>query len=171
MCHSKFHCDVCGRFVSGDDIFSRRASHIMLTPENAFGGEEWETLCVNHNNPRENQIKLMKPEQQSILAAEILGWTHIIRHPEVTTGKCPLRNDFCTVPAFHSDANAALQLVEWMKTGGPWPLFLVWNSDTGTASFCRDDGGEPTVIGTATAGTFQLAVLHAFLRANGKEVE
>ncbi len=115
------------------------------------------------------------PEAMSILAAEILGWTRT----EHERGDCQIdiryvnKDGRCIInlPAFHSDANAALQLVKWIKTSGPWPLFLVWNSDTGTASFCRNDGGEPTAIGTATDSTFQLAVLVAFLRANGKEIE
>ncbi len=116
----------------------------------------------------------MTPKQQSILAAEILGW-------EKKGCSCGCARPWVApdahlgvyewqLPAFHSDANAALQLVEWMQKTRK--LFLVWTSYLGKASFYEKDlFSAPEVVGTATHDSFSLAILGAFLRANGKEVE
>lgn len=43
-------CDVCGQFVSANDVINKTAIHRMTQPDCAFGGEEWETLCPKHQD-------------------------------------------------------------------------------------------------------------------------
>lgn len=42
-------CDVCGKFISFDDLASGRARREMVTPDTAFTAETYETLCAKHN--------------------------------------------------------------------------------------------------------------------------
>lgn len=42
-------CDVCGRFISSDDIDLGLASRTLLTPDSEFTSEEYETLCRRHS--------------------------------------------------------------------------------------------------------------------------
>ena len=42
-------CDVCGKFISYSDLDSGMAIRKMITPDSDYSGEEWETLCKNHN--------------------------------------------------------------------------------------------------------------------------
>ena len=44
-------CQVCGRFISFDDIESGKARHIMVTPDSHVSYEEWETLCPKGITP------------------------------------------------------------------------------------------------------------------------
>jgi hypothetical protein len=44
-------CQVCGRFISFDDIESGNARHIMVKPDSHVSYEEWETLCPKHITP------------------------------------------------------------------------------------------------------------------------
>ena len=43
-------CDVCGRWVSGEDIFTGRATHRLITPDSDRSRETWETLCKDHKD-------------------------------------------------------------------------------------------------------------------------
>jgi len=134
-------------------------------------------------------------EQQSILAAEILGakwylfdsgysWLSFkdltldianqcsrwkaIDAPE-DPGKIVIGD---TVPAFHRDANASLQLVEWMGKNGQPVEIKRTSAATVQDKFryyclCYHDGKRFDCY----SATLPLAVLGAFLRANGKEVK
>jgi hypothetical protein len=42
-------CDVCGRFISVDDLQIGRARHVLLTPDSEFTKETYESLCHKHN--------------------------------------------------------------------------------------------------------------------------
>ena len=127
----------------------------------------------------------MIPEQQSIFAAEILGWKE---HPEL---RWPYSyphvmgqpREELLIPAFHIDANASLQLVKWMAKQD-WNCTAENGLDsTWEITFHKPDYegspkehrgvmyGEERVIYYQPASTFPLAVLGAFLRANGKETE
>lgn len=41
-------CDVCGRFISEDDLINGLAKRIMITPDSDISYESWETLCKVH---------------------------------------------------------------------------------------------------------------------------
>jgi methionyl-tRNA synthetase len=41
-------CDVCGRFVSLDDLASERAIRRLVTPDSHFTAEEYVTFCRDH---------------------------------------------------------------------------------------------------------------------------
>jgi hypothetical protein len=41
-------CDVCGKFISFDDIATGKAVRKMVTPDSEFTDEEYETLCSEH---------------------------------------------------------------------------------------------------------------------------
>ncbi len=41
-------CNVCGRFVSYQDILDGKASHVLVTPESLKTRETFETLCKEH---------------------------------------------------------------------------------------------------------------------------
>lgn len=126
---------------------------------------------------------MRSPEQLSILAAEVLGWQDVEhRHgrtpdedaiigwqpPLKTQPQYKFQNK-SKIPAFHTDANASMQLVEWMAK--PENGELDW--------FCRNEAdgvlfafsGKAVPQFEAVAPTLPLATLHAFLRANGKEIE
>jgi hypothetical protein len=44
-----YRCDVCGRFVSLDDLAERRATRRLVTPLSDFTREEYETICERHS--------------------------------------------------------------------------------------------------------------------------
>ena len=44
----RFSCDVCGRFISVEDLVSGAALHKLLTPDSEFTMETYETLCQEH---------------------------------------------------------------------------------------------------------------------------
>jgi CRISPR/Cas system-associated protein Cas10 (large subunit of type III CRISPR-Cas system) len=44
-------CEVCGRFISYDDIEDDKAIHRMITPDSDMSCEEFETLCSKHYKP------------------------------------------------------------------------------------------------------------------------
>lgn len=48
---SRFTCDICGRFISQEDLFYGRATHNLITPDSAFTAEEFESLCPEHAAP------------------------------------------------------------------------------------------------------------------------
>lgn len=123
----------------------------------------------------------MTPEKQSILAAEILGW----RKSPFGWVK-PQSVELDRLPAFHTDANASLQLVEWMRQRG-WNCTQENGLDgTWEVTFHKPDYegspkehrgviyGQERVIHYQPAPTVPLAVLGAFLgaflRAEGKEI-
>ncbi len=110
----------------------------------------------------------MKPQEQSILAAELLGWKKIPLPKSMNWGQDAGPDKqwwyIHQLPNFTTDANASLLLVEWMRergrefkcdleTGCMWHVY-----------FTKE------ITHHFSAETFPLAVLHAFLRANGKEV-
>lgn len=110
----------------------------------------------------------MTPEQKSILAAEILGWRK--REGWFSRWSAPDGNQWLCPPDFHTDANASLLLVEWMAKpeNGEW-VFNAWcypRVETSTAYFASNG-----VTHAENANTLPLAVLGAFLKANGKEIE
>ena len=41
-------CDVCGKFVSYEDLEEGRAIHHLITPDSLCSTEEFETLCRDH---------------------------------------------------------------------------------------------------------------------------
>lgn len=43
-------CDVCCRFIALADFESGRARREMVTPDSDYSGEEYETLCPEHNH-------------------------------------------------------------------------------------------------------------------------
>ena len=45
-------CDVCGKFISYDDLNSGKAIHWMKEPDSDLSCETWETLCKDHNGYR-----------------------------------------------------------------------------------------------------------------------
>jgi len=48
MTTDAMRCDVCGRFVSIEDLASGRARRRLVTPDSHFSCEEYETLCRDH---------------------------------------------------------------------------------------------------------------------------
>lgn len=45
-------CDKCGRFIPWADLDSGAARRQLTHADDAFGGEEYETLCAQHNTRR-----------------------------------------------------------------------------------------------------------------------
>lgn len=43
-------CDVCGRFISFEDLQIGLAWRALVTPDSHFSTERYETLCERHNN-------------------------------------------------------------------------------------------------------------------------
>lgn len=43
---SPLKCDVCGRFISYEDVIKKLAIHYMVTPDSDWSSEEWETHHV-----------------------------------------------------------------------------------------------------------------------------
>jgi hypothetical protein len=41
----KATCDVCGKFISFNDLCNRDAVHNMVSPDSDYSEETWETLC------------------------------------------------------------------------------------------------------------------------------
>lgn len=41
-------CDVCGRFISHNAFDCGFAVRKMVTPDSAYSGEDYETLCEQH---------------------------------------------------------------------------------------------------------------------------
>lgn len=39
-------CDVCGKFISFDDLAMGKARRELVTPDTAFTAETYETLCA-----------------------------------------------------------------------------------------------------------------------------
>ncbi len=115
---------------------------------------------------------MKSPEQQSILAAEILGWKEVspCHGSECKTWQLGKRIvPTQGLPAFHADANASLMLIEWMAKPENGGCLISVASCVGggwTATFRSPFRRDVPIH----ALTFQLAVLGAFLRANGKEV-
>jgi len=48
--HDNLKCDVCGRFVSYQDLLEGKAYHNMVTPDSIWTTETHETLCKEHKN-------------------------------------------------------------------------------------------------------------------------
>ncbi len=98
------------------------------------------------------------PEQQSILAAELLGWKfedEMWWSPEKDYPRLVEQ-----LPSFNYDANASLLLVEWMKEKHVIRMATIggrWHVQIGSFTFSSD--------------TLPLAILGAFLKANGKDIE
>lgn len=119
-----------------------------------------------------------------IKCAEIVGWTSIENLTTGLRGKPPNNSPFCTVPTYVSSADAALQLVEWMRK--PENGKHTWSAATSNQhgvpciafAFCReimhkDPNVQPfsSLYFTGNADTFALAVCLAFLKANNIEPE
>lgn len=49
-------CDVCGRFIAFAD-FDRGAVRQLVTPDSAYSGEVYETLCIGHSSYRTELIR------------------------------------------------------------------------------------------------------------------
>ena len=141
----------------------------------------------------------MTPDAQSMLAAKILGYhaakqDRMISEDKVFSwrlfdGNGIPRSEFCaseeaawnivSIPAFDTDAKAALMLVDWMAKNG-WFCELANGLDyTWECSFMRartaatkpeDISGERE-LHYIPAQTLPLAILGAFIRAKGKEIE
>ncbi len=45
-------CDVCGKFISFDDLDKGLAVRDMIYPDSELTRETWETLCKEHNDKR-----------------------------------------------------------------------------------------------------------------------
>ena len=45
-------CDVCGRFISYQDLEDGKAKHVMITPDSDVSYESFETLCGKCNPTR-----------------------------------------------------------------------------------------------------------------------
>jgi hypothetical protein len=50
-------CDICGRFVSYDDLRSEKAVHQMLEPDNHFGPETWDTYHIKCKSKWVSEVK------------------------------------------------------------------------------------------------------------------
>lgn len=102
-----------------------------------------------------------KQTLQQIAAAEMLGWEPTPEgsfHPDNPTGQ--------TMPNFHTDANASLQLIEWMREKG-WGLHI--NNDLKVWRVWFHHSKHDAVENFGKEDSFPLAILNAFLRANGRE--
>ena len=47
-----FKCDICGKFISYDELMSDKAVHKMVYPDSDLTIETWETYHVECNNTR-----------------------------------------------------------------------------------------------------------------------
>ena len=45
MAENSIRCDVCGRFISLNDLADERASHKLIYPDSDRSAETWESLC------------------------------------------------------------------------------------------------------------------------------
>lgn len=43
-------CEVCGKFISYQDIIDGKATHVCIEPDNYFSSERWKTLCKKHTS-------------------------------------------------------------------------------------------------------------------------
>ena len=46
-----FKCDICGKFISHDDLFDGSAT-IKITPDNEFSSEQTDIMCKKCNKNR-----------------------------------------------------------------------------------------------------------------------
>lgn len=120
----------------------------------------------------------MTPKAQAVLAAEILGWTDLgIRTSDIesqalhgTPPNTTHKPGAWVVPDFYTDANTSLMLVEWMEKKG-WELESTLRLGLWSVTFIKLRGPKFDYSITVSASTFPLAVLGAFLKANGKETK
>lgn len=50
-------CDSCGRFIAFDDFAQGNAVRRLLEPDSQLGVEKWETLCAEHSDPGERELR------------------------------------------------------------------------------------------------------------------
>ena len=52
---SKIKCDLCGRFISCEDLRNEKAIHRMSLPDSDYSRETWESICEKCKKRENNE--------------------------------------------------------------------------------------------------------------------